>query len=178
VYSRRITGEIIVKHSNLIPNAARSDFENNTTRQAFLEALPKFTYSVDRWANEIQEDDRAREVLAQLGKGLSDINGKLPELQRDRERLLQLNAELADIQRRLKPHVKRLQKLDKQGLDKTHELLKGVEDFVREALLTQRRAKSRLEQEVIKAVQREFLEPTPNRHLQYLLVRIVPWSIL
>jgi len=80
VYSRRITGKIIVKHPNLIPNAARSDFENNTTRQAFLEALPKFTYSVDRWANEIQEDDRAREVLAQLGKGLSDINGKLPEL--------------------------------------------------------------------------------------------------
>lgn len=162
VYSRRITGEVVIKHPNLIPNAARSDFENNATRQAFLEALPKFTRSVDQWANEIQEDDRAKEVLAQLTSRLSEINGKLPELQRDREQLLRLNAELADIDRRLKIHVKRLQTSEKQSLDKTRELLKGVGHFVREALLSQRRAKSKVEQEVIKAVQREALEPTPN----------------
>ena len=162
VYSRRITGEIVVKHSNLIPNAARSDFENNATRHAFLAALPKFTRSVDQWANEIQENDRAKEVLAQLTNQLSAINGRLPELQRDHEQLLRLNAELADIDRRLKPHVKRLQTLEKQSLDKTRELHEGAERFVREALLSQRRTKSKIEQEVIKAVQREALEPTPS----------------
>ena len=35
-YSRRITGEAILTNERLIPNAARSDFEHNSTRQMFL----------------------------------------------------------------------------------------------------------------------------------------------
>ena len=178
MYSRRITGEIVIKHPNLIPNAARSDFENNATRQVFLEALPKFIRSVDQWANEIQENDRAKEVLAQLANQLSEINGRLPELQRDREQLLRLNAELADIGRRLKPHVKRLQTLEKQSLDKTHELLEGAERFVRKALLNRRQDKSRIEQEVIKAIQREALEPTPSERARAESIPIDLLSLL
>ena len=161
VYSRRVTGEIIVKSPNLVPNAARSDFENNATRQVFLETLPKFTRAVDVWANKIQEEDRAREVLSDIASELDSINQELPTLQRDRERLLTLNAQLSDIDRRLKPHVRRLLSIDPAGLSKGQELHSGVQRFVREALVSQRRSRRKLEQEVVKSVQRESLKPTP-----------------
>ena len=160
VYSRRVTGEIIVKSPNLVPNAARSDFENNATRQMFLETLPKFTRAVDGWANKIQEEDRAREVLSDIASELASINQELPTLQRDRERLLTLNAQLSDVDRRLKPHVRRLLSIDPAGLSKGQELHSGVQRFVREALVSQRRSRRKLEQEVVKSVQRESLKPT------------------
>ena len=42
-YSRRITGEAILTNERLIPNAARSDFEHNSTRQDFITQLPRLT---------------------------------------------------------------------------------------------------------------------------------------
>ena len=161
VYSRRVTGEIIVKNPNLVPNAARSDFENNATRQVFLEFLPKFTRAVDVWANKIQEEDRAREVLSDIASELAAINQELPTIQRDGERLLTLNAQLSDISRRLKPHTRRLLSIDPDGLSKGQELHSGVQRFIREALVSHRTSRRQLEKEVVKSVQRESLKPTP-----------------
>jgi len=160
VYSRRITGEIIIKNPHLVPNAARNDFENNNSRQVFLETLPKFTRAVDVWANKIQEEDRAREVLADITSELATINRELPTIQRDRERLLTLNAQLSDMSRRLKPHVRRLLAIDPAGLSTGQELHSGVQSFVRQALVSQRRSRRQLEKEVVKSVQRENLTPT------------------
>lgn len=162
VYSRRITGEIIIKHPSLVPNAARSDFEHNSARQVFSEALPKFTRAVDTWANKIQEDDRAREVLSDIVTELSGINEELPTIRRDRERLLKLNAQLSDIDRRLKPHLRRLRSADPSGLEKSQEHLIGAKGFVRKALISQRRSSSQMEREVVKSVQREALKPTKD----------------
>lgn len=160
VYSRRITGEVIIQHTNLIPNAARNDFENSAARQNFLEVLPKFTREVDRWANQIQEEDRARDVLSEITVELSAINQELPSIRRDRERLLKLNAEISDIERRLRPHLRRLGSIDSEGLEKSRKLLAGTKEFVREALVSQRRSRHRMEQEVVRAIQREALTPT------------------
>ena len=162
IYSRRITGEIIITNDDLIPNAARSDFENNSTRQAFLEALPKFALLVDKWANKIQVDERASDVLAELLKRLSEINDLLPTIQRDREILLQLNAELADIARRLKQQAKHLHEIDKDGLIKAQDLLHGVQNFVQESLLNKRRTSQKIEQEIVKAIQRKGSGPTES----------------
>lgn len=151
---------MIVKHPNLIPNAARSDFENNSTRQVLLESLPKFIRAVDAWANNIQEEDRAREVLADIADELAKVNQQLPAIQRDREQLLMLNAQLADVQRRLKPHIRRLESADTPGLEKARQLLSGTQSFVRDALLSQRRVRRQLEEQVVKSIQREALKPT------------------
>ena len=166
VYSRRITGEVIIKHPSLVPNAARSDFENNAARQVFSEALPKFTGAVDAWANNIQELARAQEVLSDIAGELAGYNQELPKMQRDRERLLTLNAELSDIDRRLKPHLRRLRSADPAGLDKSQELLSGVKRFVREALISQRRTRRNIEREVVKSVQREALKPTAAEQMR------------
>lgn len=161
VYSRRITGEVIVNNPDLVPNAARSDFEHNTVRQVFAENLPTFTRSVDTWANDIQELARAREVLAELNAELTEINSALPTIQRDSEQLLALNARLVDFVRRLKPHKRRLRKEESDGLNKCEELLDGTQRFVRRALSSQRQTRRKFEKEVVKSVQREALKLTP-----------------
>lgn len=162
VYSRRITGEVIVNHPNLIPNAARSDFENNLTRQTLLESLPKLTRAVDRWANKIQEEDRAREVLSTVARRLTDINSELLLIQRDKEKLLVLNAELAGIGRSIKTQTRRLRSVDPSGLEKANELYGGIQKFVREVLFSQRRSRRNLEEEIVRSVQRESLTPTED----------------
>lgn len=154
-YSRRITGEVILTNERLIPNAARSDFEHNVTRQDFITQLPKLTRAIDRWANNIQESERAREVLARTTQQLAEINDELPLLQRDRDRLLEYNARLSDINRQMRPHRKRLESLDADGLSLNRDLADGAARLLKAALAKSRRTTRKLEQEVSKAVQME-----------------------
>ena len=161
-YSRRITGEVILTHDRLIPNAARNDFESNTTLQDFMVQLPRLTRNIDRWANDIQESERAKEVLARTTKELTGIKCRtnrhkwsLPLLQRDRNRLLEFNVRIAEITRDIRPHRKRLGALDPEGLSRNHELLEGVQSLVKAGLTQGRGRTRRIEAEVLKAVQRE-----------------------
>ena len=154
-YSRRITGEVILTNERLIPNAARSDFEHNSTRQDFITQLPRLTGAIDRWANNIQESERAREVLARTTQQLVEITDGLPLLQRDRDRLLEYNAKLSEINRQMRPHRKRLEGLDPDGLSINRDLTNGAVQLVKVALAENRRTTRKLETEVSKAVQRE-----------------------
>ena len=154
-YSRRITGEVILTNERLIPNAARSDFEHNSTRQDFVTQLPKLTRSIDRWANNIQESERAREVLTRTTQHLVEITNELPLLQRDRDRLLEFNAKISEIKRQMRPHRKRLQSLEPDGLSLYQDLADGADRLVKAALAKNRRTTRKLESEVSKAVQRE-----------------------
>ena len=154
-YSRRITGEVILTNERLIPNASRNDFENNTTLQDFMVQLPKLTRDIDRWANDIQESERAKEVLGQTTQQLVEINGNLPSIQRDRNRLLEFNVRISEVDRAIKPHRRRLRELDPKGLAQHKELFDGVQKLVREALTRGRSRTRRIEEEVAKAIQRE-----------------------
>ncbi len=166
LYSRRITGEVIIQNDALIPNAARSDFENNSSSQAFLEALPKFTREVDKWANKIQEDEKAIDVLSELVERLNEINNELPTIQRNRERLLILNAQLSEIERQLKQQEKRLQIIDKNRLVKAKELHDDIQSFVREGLLNKRKTAQKIEQDIVKAIQRKAAGPTESEQVR------------
>ncbi len=154
-YSRRITGELILTDERLIPNAARSDFEHNSARQDFVAQLPKLTRAIDRWANNIQESERAREVLARTTQELAEITDELPLLQRDRDRLLEYSARISEISGQVRPHRKRLEQLDPNGLSLNRELADGAGRLVKAALTKSRRTTRKLEAEVSKAVQRE-----------------------
>ena len=154
-YSRRITGEVILTNERLIPNAARSDFEHNSTRQDFITQLPRLTGAIDRWANNIQESERAREVLARTTQQLVEITDGLPLLQRDRDRLLEYNAKISDINRQMSPHRKRLEGLDPDGLSLNRDLANGAGQLIKAGLAESRRTTRKLETEVSKAVQRE-----------------------
>src|SRR5262249_42040898 len=104
VFNRRITGEIIVQHEGLIPNAARSDFENNATRQDFLALLPEFIAELSFWADTIQQNEKARQVLNEVTRDLSVIAEALPKSQRDKDAMLRYNVELAELEHHLNTH--------------------------------------------------------------------------
>jgi len=161
VFSRRITGELIVQHDGLIPNAARSDFEHNATRQLFFHrALPRLIGQISEWANRIQEDEKAREILAEKSSRLGEINRQLPTTQRDREQLLLLNIELAQIERELRGHTKTLKVIELDRLTETEVLLKECQHTVHQALVENRQTRRKLEERVSRSVQREALQPS------------------
>ncbi len=169
VFNRRITGEIIVQQEGLIPNAARSDFENNSARQEFLEILPRFIAELSSWADGIQQREKARQVLSEVSHELGTIAEDLPKSQRDKDALLRYNVELADLEHRLKTHEKTLQELQdlSAGYDKVAELLRKCKRLVHDALAASVKSRKRLEVNVVEVVQAETaIKESPSQPRQ------------
>jgi len=158
VFNRRITGEVIVEHPGLLPNAARSDFEHNSTQQAFMVALAKLVHDVSVWADKIQLEDKAREVLGVARMQANQINIALPTLTRDRERLLRLHVELDGIAQELGSHAKVLRTLDGEGYTATRQLIKECQDFVQSLLVERSTDQKTLEKKIVRSIQREAAE--------------------
>jgi len=157
VFHRRVTGEVIIQHPAVLPNAARSDLENNSARHDFLQAAAAFVVDLEKWANKIQEEARATQVLSEVQNKLEDLASRLPKSQRDKDEMLHANVELADCQKRLRTHEKTLKSLP--GLANEWSLAKGLlkdcETLVKDALKTTREAQKKVEQDVVKVVQAE-----------------------
>jgi len=152
VFNRRITGELIIQHDNLIPNAARSDFEHNSTRETFIKSLPRFIKSISKWANDIQEEEKAKEVLADVKRQLLEINQSLPENRRNPEEMLKLNVRLSNLKDELKLHEKKLAKKDSDKLKETQSLLHDCITFISTELASSRSRKVSMENQVKKAI--------------------------
>lgn len=162
VFNRRITGEIIVQHANLLPNAARSDFENNSTRQDFLGILPTFIRTLSDWANRIQEEHKAREVLKVVEERLKEILAALPADRRDQDKMLQYNVEIAEQEHSFKVHKKTLTgfpDLQKKRRE-IAKLLKESKAFVKDSLSNSATSLRRLERNVTKTIQAEARQST------------------
>jgi molecular chaperone HtpG len=157
VFHRRITGEVIVQHPAVLPNAARSDFENNSARQDFLEAVAHFVSSLEEWANEVQEVSKAEAVLSEVRGKLEGFAGQLPRIQRDKDEILRTNVALSDCEHKLDVHKKTLQA--QRRLDDEYavarKLLKDCQKFVADALKTSKAAQKKVEEDLVKVVQTE-----------------------
>lgn len=162
VFHRRITGEVIIQNEELIPNAARSDFEANSTRQAFIRALPKFISQLSDWANQIQEQDKAREVLTGVLIVLRVTNKELPSIRRDKERLLARNNLLYSIALQLSAHAKTLENIQAKDYEEAATLLKECQDFVESALTERQKDQKKMEQRVVRSIQREAAPATES----------------
>jgi hypothetical protein len=163
VFNRRITGEVIVEHQGLIPNAARSDFEHNSVRQAFLVGLGKLTQEVSAWGDKIQQEDKAREVLEEVRTRATQINSALASLARNQDELLRLNVEVANLGETLELHGKTLKSIEASGFTHTRELVKECADFIETALVKRGRGQKALEQKIVRSVQREAAEEKEPR---------------
>lgn len=117
-------------------------------RQEFYQYLPKFIGEVSKWANEIQEQDLARDVLASVIKQLEEINNQLPLSRRNKEKLLLLNNRLQNIDREISPHRKTLKNLSSKGYDDAEDLLSSSLSFVRTALTETQTTAKILEKEI------------------------------
>lgn len=156
VFNRRLTGELIVQDKELIPNAARSEFEHNAARQMFLQdAVPGLIKAVSAWANQIQQEEKALEVLEESAQRVAAITSDIPSLQRDKERLLDLNVELARIEEALTNHEEVLKKSEASDFRRAKRALTRCQRTVREALIEQRRSQRTLEERTTESVQAE-----------------------
>lgn len=160
VFNRRITGEVIIQNESLIPNAARSDFEHNSARQGFIQALPKFIRQLSEWANDIQQQDKARDVLGYVLTNLREINNKLPSIRRDKEALLEVNNYLYYFQHEFGPHRATLKRIENRSYEEADTLLNECKEFVKSALTQKARDQGKIEQQVIRSIQREAAELT------------------
>ena len=134
VFSRRITGEVIVQHPDLIPNAARSDFESSSTRADFQVALIRLTQDISKWADEIQQKLKASEELDEIHPRAFEIQAELPAARRDVEQLLRLNVELAQLTHRLDTHSRTLQEERPKEFKRTKDALDKAQQVLREML--------------------------------------------
>jgi hypothetical protein len=157
VFHRRITGEVIIQSQSVLPNAARSDLENNSARQGFLEALAAFVHSLEKWADNIQEESKSVEVLADVKAELEELSGELPRTQHDKEAMLRAHVRIAEYSDKLKTHRPRLRKHPEKlaELSATEELLDTCKALVSDALKTSRTALKNVERDVVRVVQAE-----------------------
>jgi molecular chaperone HtpG len=158
VFHNRVTGEVVVQHPSVLPNAARTDFENNSARQDFLEAVASFIGALEKWANEIQEESKAEAVLSEVRGKLEALAERLPSVQRDKDEMLRANVEISDCKHRLETHKRTLQTL--HALERDHsaatKLLKDCQTFVNDALRTSKGAQKKVEDDLVRVVQSEI----------------------
>ncbi len=131
--------------------------ENNSARHDFLEAVASFITELEKWANKIQEDNRAEQVLSEVQGILEKLANRLPKSKRDKDEMLRANVQLSECEGRLKTHEKTLKSL--KGLadewSMTKGLLKDCKTLVKDALKTTVEAQRKVEKDVVKVVQSE-----------------------
>ena len=159
VFSRRITGEVIVRHRDLIPNAARTDFESNATRADFQIALNHLVQEISTWADKIQSQLKAFEEIDEIAPTVVQIYSDLPTFRRDVEKLLELNIELSDIRRRLQSHRKVLQAERAGEFAEINTLLDEAQSILREYLAKKPRTSTRASKQVLSALRAEMNAP-------------------
>lgn len=155
VINRRITGEIIIKHKNLIPNAGRSDFEYNSTRQIFFQAFPNFIKKISHWANKLQAEDKAKEVLDEVVGRLYEISEGLPKASRDREELLLLNSRVDYLLEQLNRHATALKRIMPEEFNEALFEIKDCQNSVKSALVERKKKAKDFEKEAIRNIQRK-----------------------
>lgn len=134
VFNNRIVGEVIITHKDLLPNAARSDFEPSDTRDALYLALGLLAGDISTWADGIQSDLKAREELATISPEVFDIAKTIPASERDVPRLLELNSVLSLYANRLKTHARTLHRVDADLFRRTQLMLVQAQKQITEIL--------------------------------------------
>lgn len=144
VFNNRITGEIVITHNDLIPNAARTEFEPGPIRDSLYMGFSDLASRISAWANKIQDELKAQEELQTIAPRIFEIVKLIPAGERDIGELLRLNTELTKHENTLKTHKSRLEKLQKDLLDRTLVALAEAKQSIEQVLIAKKgRAKGR-----------------------------------
>ena len=142
-FPKRITGEIIITHHGLLPNAARSDFEPSPLRDSLHLAFGKLATQITKWAEGIQNDFKATEVLETISPDVFQALQTIQESERDIAALLRLSNELVSYETKLSTHKRRLQKSAPKLLSRTVAALKEGQSQIAEILKARPQAKGK-----------------------------------
>jgi len=125
VFNNRVTGEIVITDDDLLPNAARSEFEPSPARDSLYVAFDELASTISVWAESVQTKLKAEEELDAIGPKVQDILERIPTIERDVPALLRLNTQLAAMFDRLATHKRVLRDLHPNLLK---DALSGIED--------------------------------------------------
>jgi hypothetical protein len=138
-YFDRYIGEIIVVCSELLPNAARTDFEFSHLRILFYEALRKVAYKYNKEADEYQEFTKGDEQLDEAIKRLKKHEAIISFCTDNTEQLVDIIVDVLKIRDqiygRLKREVIRPERIEeaKNVLKSAEALQKVIQGFISKA---------------------------------------------
>lgn len=140
VFNNRVTGEVIITDERLIPNAARTEFEPSTIRDSLYMGFDGLASKISSWANNIQNELKAKEELQSLSPIIFDILKKIPSNDRDVANLLRYNTTLDWYERRINVHKAILQDQQKPLYDKTTTALKQAKSDIKKILASKKQS--------------------------------------
>lgn len=106
-YFDRYVGEIIIVHPDLLPNAARTDFEISPLRAFFYEELSEVATFYSDVANEYQEFTKGDEELDEVVSILKELEANISFQSENLEQLIDVIVKVRDIRERIKGRLKR-----------------------------------------------------------------------
>jgi hypothetical protein len=148
VFNNRVTGEIVIKHNDLIPNAARTEFEPGRIRDSLYMGFSELASGISTWANKIQDELKAKEELQTISPVVFSIVKKIPANERDVSELLRLNTVLTLYEKTLITHKSNLERTQKDLFDRTISALREAKKTIEHILSEKRRAKGRRQRKV------------------------------
>lgn len=106
-YFDRYVGEIIIVHPDLLPNAARTDFEISPLRALFYEELSEVATFYNEVANEYQEFTKGDEELDEAVSALKELEANISFQSENLEQLIDAIVKVRTIREQIKGRLKR-----------------------------------------------------------------------
>lgn len=130
-YFDRYIGEIIVVHSDLLPNAPRTDFEISPLRVLFYEALNDVATYYNEKANEYQEYTKGDEQLDEAVKKLKEFEANISFYTENTEQLIDIIVEVRRIHDEIEGRLER-KALRKERKEEAENVVKSAKALERE----------------------------------------------
>lgn len=162
IFNERISGEVIITHPELLPNAARTEFEAGDIRDTLYMELDKLASLVSSWGDKIQSQLKAQEELQDISPEAFEIAKSIPEQERDIEALLQFNTTLTSFRDRLKLHEKYLKEQSPDLLQRTLATISQAQRQIREVLSRKGKTRHARLKRIDEALEIESKAPTPD----------------
>jgi len=138
VFNNRITGEVIITDEQLIPNAARTEFEPSTIRDSLYMGFAEMAAEISSWANGIQDELKAKEELQSTSPLVFYILNAIPANDRDIATLLRFNSDLDFYERRIGIYKRILEGQQKDLLDRTLKALNQAKSDIKKILASRK----------------------------------------
>ena len=138
-YFDRYIGEIIIVHPDLLPNAARTDFEISPIRALFFEALSEVATTYNEQANQYQEFTKGDEDLDESINVLKQLEASISFQAENLEQLIEAIVKVRGLREQLKGRLKRKglreeRRKEAENVVKSAEALeKEIQNFINKA---------------------------------------------
>lgn len=130
-YFDRYIGEIIIVYKDLLPNAARTDFEISSLRALFYESLTGAATFYNDYADDYQEFTKGDDELDKAVKELKGLEANISFQSENFEQLIEAIVKIRGIREQIRGRLKR-NALREQRKKEARNVLKSAESLEKE----------------------------------------------